>query len=226
MAYQANRGDDYDASQSYSDQKKAEDARNSANNANTIRNAADVAMASKNPYAMAAGAAVKAADKLTGGKSTEMLGKGMTKANKMAPGGRSIQNASNKLAESGMGDKIGTAASMKSGGGAGAANGAAKAGEAADKAQKAQSAAENAQKAKTAADNAQKVQDASNKAGKAADTADTMKGGRGGSPSSGGAKDDATAGGDEEEKKTKGIGSFLLKQTINLRLRLYYLLFW
>lgn len=115
-------------------------------NANNIRNAADVAMATKNPYAMAAGAIIKGADKLTGGKSTELLGKGMTKANKMSPGGRRIQNASNKLSESGASDAIGKAASMKSGKGAGGAAGkvAGGAGKAASGAEKAASGAEKA----------------------------------------------------------------------------------
>ena len=59
MAYEANRDDrDY------------ETARADANNANTIRNAADVAIASKNPYAMAAGAAVKGLDAVSGGKAS------------------------------------------------------------------------------------------------------------------------------------------------------------
>ena len=133
---------DYTKSDHVAD-RKAEDERSTQNNANNIRNAADVAIASKNPYAMAAGAAVKAADKITGGKSTEALGKGMTRANKMAPGGKKIQNASNKLNESGASDKIGTAARMKSGGAgggagaAGAASNASNAANAADKAQKA-----------------------------------------------------------------------------------------
>ena len=117
MAYEARR------ESSNSGDKEAQDARANANNAKNIRNAADVAIASKNPYAMAAGAAVKAADKITGGKSTEALGKGMTKANKMTPGGNRIQNASNNLSESGASDKIGKAAAMKNqmGGGKGAA---------------------------------------------------------------------------------------------------------
>ena len=76
VAYEARKDSSYN-----SGDKQAQEARANANNANNIRNAADVAIASKNPYAMAAGAAVKAADKITGGKSTEALGKGMTKAN-------------------------------------------------------------------------------------------------------------------------------------------------
>ena len=102
MAYEANRDDrDY------------ETARADANNANTIRNAADVAIASKNPYAMAAGAAVKGLDAVSGGKASEALGKGFTKINQVAPGGKQVQNLSNDLSESGLGDKIGQAAAMK-----------------------------------------------------------------------------------------------------------------
>ena len=86
------------------------------NNANNIKNAAEVAKHSANPYAKAAGHALSAADKLTGGKASQKLGSAMTKANKMAPGGKRLQNASNKLSESGASDKIGKAASAKSGG--------------------------------------------------------------------------------------------------------------
>ena len=68
VAYEARRDEDL------------EKMRNDQNNTNNIRNAADVAMASGNPYAMAAGGAVKAADKITGGKSTEALGRGLSKA--------------------------------------------------------------------------------------------------------------------------------------------------
>ena len=62
---------------------------------------------------MAAGAAVKGADKITGGKSTEAIGKAMTTANKITPGGNRMQNASNRLSESGASNQIGRAASMK-----------------------------------------------------------------------------------------------------------------
>lgn len=106
MAYQANRGDN---------NQKSQQERNVANNTNTIKNAADVAIASKNPYAMAAGAAVKAADKLTKGKSSEALGKALNRANKTMPGGNQLQNSINKMNESGMTDKVGKAASMYNG---------------------------------------------------------------------------------------------------------------
>ena len=95
--------------------KEQATARANANNANNIRNAADVAIASKNPYAMAAGGAVKVADKVTGGKATDALGKAMTKANQVSPMGKQMQNASNRLSESGASNKIGQAASMKNG---------------------------------------------------------------------------------------------------------------
>ncbi len=116
--------------------------RNDQNNANNVRNAAEVAIASKNPYAMAAGAAVKAADKVTGGKASEKIGKSITRANKIAPGGRRLQRASNKLSESGASDAIGTAASMKNGA-KGGAKGASSASNAGNKAATASSAASN-----------------------------------------------------------------------------------
>ena len=194
---------DYTKSDHVAD-RKAEDERSTQNNANNIRNAADVAIASKNPYAMAAGAAVKAADKITGGKSTEALGKGMTRANKMAPGGKKIQNASNKLNESGASDKIGTAARMKSGGAgggagaAGAASNASNAANAADKAQKANEAASKAQQAQKAQQAANQAQNAKNKAG----------GGQSSSlPSSGGGGDSSS----DEKSKGKGLSKFIFK---------------
>ena len=153
VAYQAsNNGGDptrgsnyYNPSQSASmrdggnssENQMSQDERNIKNNANNIRNAADVAMASKNPYGMAAGAVVKGADKLTKGKSTEKMAELGNKINKTIPGGKKIQDASNKLSESGASDKIGQGARMMSAqngggaaggttGGAGAAGGAAK----------------------------------------------------------------------------------------------------
>jgi len=92
---------------------KTQNQRNSENNANTINNAANVAVASKVPVAVAAGKAVKVADKLTGGKSSQMLGKAMNSALKTSPVGKQLQKASNSLAESGLGDKVGKAASFK-----------------------------------------------------------------------------------------------------------------
>lgn len=120
-SYKANRNEE---SLEEEERPKTQEEINNENNANTIKNAAEVAIASKNPYAMAAGYAVKGIDKVTGGKASQELGKVMTKANKNSPGGQQIQNLSNNLAESGVGDKIGQAASMKngqSGGGKGGA---------------------------------------------------------------------------------------------------------
>ena len=59
----------------------SQNQRNAQNNANTIKNAADVAIASKNPYAMAAGTAVKMADKFSGGRASKELGKKMNTLN-------------------------------------------------------------------------------------------------------------------------------------------------
>lgn len=101
--------------ESLADQKKAEKQREIQNNANTINNAADVAIATGHPIAAAVGHGVKIADKVTGGKSSELLGKTMRTASKISPGGKQIQKLSNGLSESGVGDKIGAAASMKNG---------------------------------------------------------------------------------------------------------------
>ncbi len=101
------------------DAQKSEQQRAADNNAKNIQNAAEVAIASKNPYAMAAGAAVKYGDKLTGGKISKGLGSATERLNRHNPMGKKVQKASNKLAESGASDKIGQAAAMKNGMGKG-----------------------------------------------------------------------------------------------------------
>lgn len=87
--------------------------RNVANNANNIRNLADVASKTANPYAKAAGTAVKVADKLSGGKASMQLGKALHNANKLSLGGNLLQKASNKMAESGTGSRISSALNKK-----------------------------------------------------------------------------------------------------------------
>ena len=207
---------DQSSMNSVREQKKAEDERSTQNNANNIRNAADVAMASKNPYAMAAGAIVKGADKLTGGKSTELLGKGMTKANKFSPGGKKIQKASNKLNESGASDKIGKAASMKSGGGGGAG--------AASAASKGAQGAQNAQRMKEIQAKQQNVkqqaQKTENQMNQAAQQQQKSQGEQNSSPSSSDEKDkenkkkeqaDSSDNDEKDDKKKKGAGKGIAK---------------
>lgn len=92
--------------------QKSEDERSTENNANNLRNAANVAMQTKIPHAVAAGAIIKGADKLTGGKSSEAAGKIITKINKRIPMGKQIQETSNELNESGISDAIGAATSI------------------------------------------------------------------------------------------------------------------
>lgn len=101
--------------QSYLDKKRQEKVRNDSNNAQAVKAAADVASKSGHPVAAGIGKGVQIADKLSGGKASEMLGKRLTKANKFAPGGRRLQNATNKLAESGMADKLAKANSARNG---------------------------------------------------------------------------------------------------------------
>ena len=106
MAYRANRDGELN------DEELEVDRANN-NNANGIRNAASIAIASKNPSAMLAGGTVKLADKLTDGMSTDALAKGLTKANKLMPGGRNIQDMLNGVNESGVGDAASNAANLE-----------------------------------------------------------------------------------------------------------------
>ena len=199
MAYEANRGNDF------SNDKEASMERNTQNNANNIRNAADVAIASKNPYAMAAGGAVKVADKLTNGKSSEALGRAMAKANSISPGGSKIQNASNRLSESGASDKIGKAASLKSGGAAGGANAANNAGNA-------------AQTAEQAAEKNKQLQNAANQAAQRAATqaAQNQQSGGGRDSSLPSSSDDNSKKDDDQNDNSSGggLGRFLGRQAI------------
>lgn len=101
-----------------SDQKMLSDVevqkrRNVANNANNVRAAAEFASKTSNPYAKAAGIAVKGADKISGGKSSESLGKALNSANKFSPGGRLTQMALNKMNESGTTNRIANAVNKK-----------------------------------------------------------------------------------------------------------------
>lgn len=99
-----------------SEERRLQKARNDANNANAIKNAAEIASKTSNPYAKGIGTAVKVADKISGGKASEKLGKALTTANKFSPGGRILQKGLNKLGESGAGDKIANAVSKKNSG--------------------------------------------------------------------------------------------------------------
>ena len=67
MAYRANRKNSNDPNREAKDQRNAE----------VVKKAADVAQHSANPYAKAAGTAVKVGDKLTGGKVSQGLGKAL-----------------------------------------------------------------------------------------------------------------------------------------------------
>ena len=87
--------------------------RNINNNTNMVRNAADAAANSNNAYAKAIGTAIKTADKFSGGKASENLGKKINTLNKIAPGGRLGQAMMNKMSESGTTDRINSAMNKK-----------------------------------------------------------------------------------------------------------------
>ena len=147
MAYEARRNNIDDEVIDDSDLKNE---RNVENNAKNIRAAADVAVSSKNPYATAIGGAVKAADRISGGKSTDFLAKATNLANKTSLAGRATQAGLNKLGESGATNAASKAASIKSSKNGGASNAADTAGKASDAAEKAGDAAEKVSDAKKA----------------------------------------------------------------------------
>lgn len=93
MAYEAQRNDEN------------QEIRNIKNNTENVRNAAKIAQASGLPYASQVGAAINTADKVTGGKASEELGKGINEVTKRAPGGNQVQNKLNQINEK-DGDKI------------------------------------------------------------------------------------------------------------------------
>lgn len=102
-SYKANRNTDIDNNTE----------RANKNNAQNVKNAAKVAEATGHPVAAAIGKGVNIADKVTGGKASDALGKGLTKGLKYSPGGKQLQEKLNELNESGTGDKIGKAADLK-----------------------------------------------------------------------------------------------------------------
>ena len=106
-SYKANRND---GNSGVSDKERAD-----KNNAKNVQVAADVAMQSGHPVVAAVGGAVKAGDMLTGGKVSGELGKAATKIMDKTPGGKQLQNVSNKLSESGASDVIGKAAAIQGG---------------------------------------------------------------------------------------------------------------
>lgn len=92
--------------------EKSQDERNTKNNAKNINNAANVAIKSGVPVAAAVGAAVKGADKITGGKITKVAGKLLTEFNKMVPLGDKLQGVFNQISESGVSDAVGAATAV------------------------------------------------------------------------------------------------------------------
>lgn len=108
-------GDELNKRDEEKEQKKEENKHNAQNNAKVVRAAANVAEKSGEPHAAAIGAAVNTADKLTGGKSSELIGHGMNVGMKLSPGGKFAQNAINKAGDSGTLDKANKALSLSNG---------------------------------------------------------------------------------------------------------------
>lgn len=97
--------------------KQMTEQRNVANNAKNVQVAADIAAKSGNPYAVAAGKAVKVADKISGGKASENIGKTINNLNKMnGIQGKMMQGALNKMGESGALNRLRAAQDKKNSG--------------------------------------------------------------------------------------------------------------
>lgn len=92
---------------------KYKNQRNATNNAQALKTAVDVASKSQDPYVGGIAKAVKAADKVTGGAVTNLGGKAMNLGMKTAPLGGLAQWGLNKLGESGMTNRIGSALNKK-----------------------------------------------------------------------------------------------------------------
>lgn len=174
------------------EEKKQQTERDAANNAQALRVAASVAEKSGNPYAMAAGKIVNVADKVTGGRSTHLLGKTLAKSNNSNPIGKKSQKMINKTMESGAGQAAGMLASKKMD-----ANNAAKN-------------AENAKKAKEAADNAKKAKEAKEAADKAKKTKEVAENAKKAKDAKQASENSKTpAAGSDSEEKGKGLGGLI-----------------
>lgn len=111
-----NMNEELSSSEIRKQERTAKNARNATNNAKAVRAAADIASQSGNPYAMAIGKGVQVADKISGGKASENLGKALNTMNKMSGiQGKMMQAALNKMGESGTSDRIASAVNMKNG---------------------------------------------------------------------------------------------------------------
>ena len=85
------------------------------NNANLVRQGAKIAKTFGGPHGQAIGRGIEAADKLTGGRASDALGRGLTKATNTMPGGKKLQDGLNKASESGAANKLGNAANAMGG---------------------------------------------------------------------------------------------------------------
>ena len=108
----SNSGIHKDNSRASSDSQEKKE-RNNASNADAVKTAANIASKSGHPVVAGIGKGIQAADKLTGGKLSDKLGKGLSLANKVAPGGRFTQALTNRAAKNGTMDKINEANSKR-----------------------------------------------------------------------------------------------------------------
>lgn len=101
--------------------QKTKEEEDAENNKKALDAAAEIAEKTGNPYAVAAAKIYKGANALTGGKAGEKMGKTMSKINKIAPGGKDVQDLTNALGKSGTSDAVKNGVGATNGGGAASA---------------------------------------------------------------------------------------------------------
>lgn len=101
--------------------QKSKEEEDTENNKKALDAAAEIAERTGNPYAMAAAKIYKGANALTGGKAGEKMGQVMSKVNRIAPGGKDMQDLTNALGKSGTTDAVKNGVGAANGGGAASA---------------------------------------------------------------------------------------------------------
>lgn len=121
-SYSNNNGENNSGDGGDEQPQKSQDEINAENNKKALDAAAEIAEKTGNPYAVAAAKIYKGANKLTGGKAGEKMGQAMNKINKVAPGGKDVQELTNALGKSGTTDAVKNGVGATNGGGAAAAS--------------------------------------------------------------------------------------------------------
>ena len=96
--------------------EQTQDEKNIESNKKLLDSAKEIGKKIPIPQVQAASRAIDKVDKLTGGAATNTIAKGVNNMSKVNPAMNQIQNASNKLNDTGVSDTLNQATSVKSGG--------------------------------------------------------------------------------------------------------------